>query len=61
MTRRVRWSRTALDEIKVQVGYIALDAPLYEALLKRFQAGTIGTLFPKGAEVGSTLDRYRNP
>jgi len=44
-----------------QVGYIALDAPLYEMIIKRFQAGTVGTLFPNGAEVGSTLDRYRTP
>jgi phosphate transport system substrate-binding protein len=42
-----------------QVGYIALDAPLYEAVARRFQAGTTGTLWPNGAEVGATLDRYR--
>ena len=42
-----------------QVGYIALDAPLYEAVARRFRTGTTGTLFPRGAEVGATLDRYR--
>lgn len=42
-----------------QVGYIALDAPLYQAITQRFQAGTTGTLFPQGSEVGATLDRYR--
>jgi len=41
-----------------EIGYIALEDPLYAAILKRYQAGTIGTLFPKGAEVGATLDRY---
>jgi phosphate transport system substrate-binding protein len=41
-----------------EVGYVALDDRLYEAILKRFNAGTVGTLFPKGAEVGATLDRY---
>ena len=30
----------------------------YTAIAKRFAAGTTGTLFPKGAEVGATLDRY---
>ena len=41
-----------------QVGYIALEDNLYAAIGKRFAAGTTGTLFPKGAEVGATLDRY---
>jgi phosphate transport system substrate-binding protein len=41
-----------------EVGYIALEDKIYEALLKRWSAGTTGTLFPKGAEVGATLDRY---
>ena len=41
-----------------EVGYIALEDNLYTAIAKRFAAGTTGTLFPKGAEVGSTLDRY---
>ena len=41
-----------------EVGYVALSARLYEAATKRFNAGTTGTLFPKGAEVGATLDRY---
>lgn len=41
-----------------EVGYIALEDTLYAAAAKRFAAGTTGTLFPKGAEVGATLDRY---
>lgn len=41
-----------------EVGYIALEDNLYAAIAKRFAAGTTGTLFPKGAEVGATLDRY---
>lgn len=41
-----------------EVGYIALGDNLYAAIGKRFAAGTTGTLFPKGAEVGATLDRY---
>ncbi len=41
-----------------EVGYIALEDAMYEAITKRFQAGTTGTLFPKGQEVGATLDRY---
>ena len=41
-----------------EVGYVALSDKLYEASAKRFNAGTTGTLFPKGAEVGATLDRY---
>jgi phosphate binding protein len=41
-----------------EVGYISLEDRVYEAVTKRFNAGTLGTLFPKGAEVGATLDRY---
>jgi hypothetical protein len=41
-----------------EVGYIALPDEMYEAVARRFAAGTVGTLFPNGAEVGATLDRY---
>lgn len=41
-----------------EVGYIALPDELYVAIDKRFKDGTLGTLFPNGAEVGATLDRY---
>ncbi len=41
-----------------EVGYVALSDKLYESIGKRFTAGTVGTLFPKGNEVGATLDRY---
>ena len=41
-----------------EVGYIALDDKYYEAITKRLNAGTLGTLWPKGAEVGANLDRY---
>lgn len=41
-----------------EVGYIALPDEVYAAIDERFQAGTVGTLFPDGAEVGATLDRY---
>jgi phosphate transport system substrate-binding protein len=41
-----------------EVGYIALPDEMYQAIDQRFQAGTVGTLFPNGAEVGATLDRY---
>ena len=41
-----------------EVGYITLPDATYEAVARRFNAGTTGTLFPKGAEVGATLDRY---
>jgi phosphate binding protein len=41
-----------------QVGYVLLDDKFYDASAKRFAAGTVGTLWPKGAEVGATLDRY---
>ena len=41
-----------------EVGYVSLGDKFYDAIAKRFNAGTAGTLFPKGAEVGATLDRY---
>jgi len=41
-----------------EIGYVALPEAAYQAIAKRFAAGTTGTLFPKGAEVGATLDRY---
>jgi len=41
-----------------EVGYVALSDKLYESIAKRFNAGTVGTLFPKGPEVGATLDRF---
>ena len=41
-----------------EVGYIALPDATYKAVTRRFTAGTTGTLFPNGAEVGATLDRY---
>jgi phosphate transport system substrate-binding protein len=41
-----------------EVGYIALPDELYTALQERFNQQTAGTLFPNGAEVGATLDRY---
>jgi phosphate transport system substrate-binding protein len=41
-----------------EVGYVPLEDKFYEAIAKRFNAGTVGTLFPNGAEVGATLDRY---
>jgi phosphate transport system substrate-binding protein len=41
-----------------EVGYVPLDDKYYEAITKRFNSGTTGTLFPNGAEVGATLDRY---
>jgi len=43
-----------------EVGYIALPDEVYEAVTERFNAGTTGTLFPNGQEVGATLDRYLN-
>ena len=43
-----------------EVGYVALSDTLYQSIAKRFNAGTVGTLFPKGAEVGATLDRYKS-
>ena len=44
-----------------EVGYVALGDDLYTAIAARFAAGTTGTLFPDGSEVGATLDRYLNP
>ena len=41
-----------------EVGYVPLTDELYAAITKRFESKTLGTLFPKGAEVGATLDRY---
>jgi phosphate transport system substrate-binding protein len=41
-----------------EVGYIALPDEVYTAVAARFKDGTTGTLFPNGAEVGATLDRY---
>ena len=41
-----------------EVGYIALEDNIYAAVTKRFNSGVIGTLFPNGAEVGATLERY---
>jgi phosphate binding protein len=41
-----------------EIGYIPLPDAVYEAVSKRATAGTVGTLFPQGAEVGATLDRY---
>jgi len=41
-----------------EVGYVPLESNIYEAVNKRFTTGTVGTLFPTGAEVGATLDRY---
>jgi phosphate binding protein len=41
-----------------EIGYVPLPDPFYQASDARFSAGTLGTLFPKGAEVGATLDRY---
>jgi phosphate transport system substrate-binding protein len=42
-----------------EVGYISLSDALYDAILKRFTDRTSGTLFPNGAEVGATLERYQ--
>ena len=41
-----------------EVGYVPLPDAVYEAVATRFNAGTPGTLFPNGAEVGATLDQY---
>ncbi len=41
-----------------EVGYIPLTDELYAAITKRFEEKKLGTLFPKGSEVGATLDRY---
>jgi len=41
-----------------EVGYIPLEDNLYAAIQRRFQNQVTGTLFPRGQEVGATLDRY---
>jgi phosphate binding protein len=41
-----------------EVGYIALTDNLYKAIYNRAKFEVVGTLFPNGAEVGATLDRY---
>jgi phosphate binding protein len=41
-----------------EIGYVALVDKYYTASANRFAAGTLGTLWPNGAEVGATLDRY---
>ncbi len=41
-----------------EVGYIALTDQIYQAVTKRYNEGVKGTLFPKGSEVGATLERY---
>jgi hypothetical protein len=40
------------------VGYIALTDDLYRSIRNRAKFEVVGTLFPNGAEVGATLDRY---
>lgn len=42
-----------------EVGYIPLPDDIYQAVTRRFNNKTTGTLFPQGAEIGATLDRYR--
>lgn len=41
-----------------EVGYIALTDDLYKSIYNRAKFEVVGTLFPNGAEVGATLDRY---
>lgn len=41
-----------------EVGYVPLPSNVYQAVQKRFNTVTTGTMFPQGAEVGATLDRY---
>ena len=41
-----------------EVGYVQLGDEIYEALTQRFANRVTGTLFPNGAEVGASLDRY---
>ncbi len=41
-----------------EVGYVPLNDEIYVAAAKRFAAGTLGTLFPNGTEIGATVDRY---
>jgi phosphate binding protein len=42
-----------------EVGYIPLADDIYQAIQRRFTNNITGTLFPNGAEVGATLERYR--
>lgn len=41
-----------------EVGYIELPDEMYAAAAQRFTGRVTGTLFPNGAEVGASLDRY---
>ena len=41
-----------------EVGYVQLSSELYAALTQRFADRVTGTLWPNGAEVGASLDRY---
>ncbi len=41
-----------------EIGYVPLQDDIYLAVAARFNAGTTGTLFPDGLEIGATLDRY---
>jgi phosphate binding protein len=41
-----------------EIGYVALSPALYTAITQRFNNAVTGTLFPRGQEVGATLDRY---
>lgn len=41
-----------------EIGYVKLPDAMYDAVARRFAAGTTGTLFPNGPEVGATLERY---
>lgn len=41
-----------------EVGYVQLGDEIYAALTQRFANRVTGTLWPNGAEVGSSLERY---
>ena len=41
-----------------EVGYVPLSDQLYQAITQRFNNAVTGSLFPRGQEVGATLDRY---
>lgn len=41
-----------------EVGYVQLGDDVYAALTQRFANRITGTLWPNGAEVGASLDRY---
>ncbi len=41
-----------------EVGYVPLEDTVYQAAAQRAAAGVTGTMFPHGAEVGATLERY---